>query len=56
MITYGIDEVGRGAWAGPLCGAVVGLSGDTAERLLGLGLKDSKALSPAKRELLSAII
>lgn len=56
MITYGIDEVGRGAWAGPLGGAVVGLSENTAEHLLSLGLKDSKALSIAKREQLSAII
>jgi ribonuclease HII len=47
----GIDEVGRGPWAGPLVvGAVV--LGDCSI----VGLTDSKKLSKAKRELLSALI
>lgn len=44
----GIDEVGRGAWAGPLVAAAVGLGGITIE-----GLTDSKLLSRKKRESLS---
>lgn len=40
----GIDEVGRGAWAGPLCVGAVALGGLTIE-----GLTDSKLLSKKKR-------
>jgi ribonuclease HII len=43
MIIAGIDEVGRGSWAGPLVAAAVIL-----ERHLP-GLRDSKVLSAAKR-------
>lgn len=47
MYVAGYDEVGRGAWAGPLL--VVGVVlGPTQFK----GLKDSKALSKGKRELL----
>ncbi|MFH1226051.1 MAG: ribonuclease HII [bacterium] len=42
----GVDEVGRGAWAGPLVAAAVILP---VEFKL-IGLKDSKQLSPALRE------
>ncbi len=45
----GLDEVGRGAWAGPLVfGAVILPPG---QRIL--GLRDSKAISRAKREQLA---
>ncbi len=46
----GIDEVGRGAWAGPLlvCAARLGKSID--------GLKDSKLLSAKKRETFTEVI
>lgn len=45
-VVIGIDEVGRGSWAGPVTvGAVV--SGD--EHLP--GVRDSKLLSPAEREV-----
>jgi len=44
----GIDEVGRGAWAGPLCVAAVGLGGITID-----GLTDSKKLTKKKRERLA---
>lgn len=44
----GIDEVGRGAWAGPLCVGAVCL-GDVAID----GLTDSKKLTPKKREKLA---
>ncbi|HSX07850.1 MAG TPA: ribonuclease HII [Candidatus Saccharimonadales bacterium] len=46
----GIDEVGRGCWAGPLVAAAVAL----AEPIP--GLKDSKKLSKAQRERLSALV
>lgn len=41
----GIDEVGRGCWAGPLLVVATRLTGD-----LPLGLKDSKVLSKKKRQ------
>lgn len=44
----GVDEVGRGAWAGPLTVAVVV---PPVERRLA-GVRDSKLLSPARREAL----
>lgn len=47
IITVGIDEVGRGCWAGPLL--VVAAKADSE---LPAGLKDSKALSARQRELL----
>jgi ribonuclease HII len=49
--TLGIDEVGRGPWAGPLVVGAV-LLGDTVIE----GLTDSKKLSRTKRELLAAQI
>jgi ribonuclease HII len=42
----GIDEVGRGSWAGPLCVGAVALGGLHID-----GLTDSKLLSKKKREL-----
>jgi ribonuclease HII len=47
----GLDEVGRGAWAGPVCAAAVVLPLDCSNLpdLLG-GVRDSKLLSPAQRE------
>jgi ribonuclease HII len=47
MITVGIDEVGRGCWAGPVVSGAVILS-DMID-----GLKDSKKLSSKKRTDLS---
>lgn len=47
----GIDEVGRGAWAGPLVVGAVVLGNVEIE-----GLADSKQLSSKKREMLSDII
>lgn len=46
----GIDEVGRGCWAGPLVAGAV-LLGEPIE-----GLKDSKKLSKAERERLTGEI
>lgn len=47
-IVAGIDEVGRGAWAGPLSVGVVALTRDALGRLPG-GVRDSKMLSPLAR-------
>lgn len=44
----GIDEAGRGPWAGPVVAAAVILNQDTIPN----GLNDSKKLSEAKRETL----
>jgi len=50
MITVGIDEVGRGCWAGPLVAGAVILKRPIE------GLKDSKKLSKKRREILSGQI
>lgn len=47
MVIVGIDEVGRGCWAGPLVAGAVLL-----EKPI-IGLKDSKKLSKAQREALA---
>jgi ribonuclease HII len=47
MVTIGVDEVGRGCWAGPLVAAAVILPAPLP------GLKDSKLLSKAQREILN---
>jgi ribonuclease HII len=50
-LVAGIDEVGRGALAGPVVAAAVILPNPMDAAWLD-GVKDSKLLSPAKRELL----
>jgi ribonuclease HII len=50
MLTVGIDEVGRGCWAGPVAAAAVILGNNIP------GLKDSKKLSAPQRECLAAEI
>ncbi len=49
-VIVGIDEVGRGCWAGPLVAGAVVLS-DPIE-----GLRDSKKLSKKRREQLAATV
>lgn len=52
-LVAGLDEAGRGAWAGPLVAAAVILpagAGDLLARLA--GVRDSKQLSPGRREVL----
>jgi ribonuclease HII len=53
----GLDEVGRGAWAGPVYAAAVVLPLDRPDlsNLLH-GVRDSKQLSPARREALLPLI
>ncbi len=49
----GLDEAGRGAWAGPVCAAAVVLPPDRPDLLTVLAdVRDSKQLSPAQREAL----
>ena len=50
----GIDEVGRGAWAGPVSvGVVLIVETDTPAPV---GLRDSKLLSPTARERLAPLV
>jgi ribonuclease HII len=48
----GVDEVGRGPWAGPVCAAAVILD----QVNIPVGLNDSKKLTEAKREALFPLI
>jgi ribonuclease HII len=48
----GVDEAGRGPWAGPVCAAAVILN----ESNIPTGLNDSKKLTEAKREALFPLI
>jgi ribonuclease HII len=55
----GIDEAGRGAWAGPVIAAAVILPLDdqaVLDQLLTAGVNDSKTLSACKRERLAELI
>lgn len=60
-LVCGIDEVGRGPWAGPVVAAAVilGVDYDAMRRLPDVlldGLDDSKRLSPARREKLYGVL
>ena len=48
----GIDEVGRGAWAGPVTVGAVVLDPERPPE----GVRDSKLLSPARREVVAAAV
>ncbi|MEM8639819.1 MAG: ribonuclease HII [Cyanobacteria bacterium P01_G01_bin.54] len=49
MPISGVDEVGRGAWFGPVVAAAVLLTPAQEHQLLALGVRDSKQLSPQRR-------
>ncbi len=51
-LKMGIDEAGRGSLIGPMIVAAVILDPKGEERLKELGVKDSKMLTPRKREML----
>lgn len=51
-LVAGIDEAGRGPWAGPVVAAAVVLDPETLPQTLGLALDDSKKLSTRRREAL----
>lgn len=46
----GIDEAGRGAWAGPVCAAAVVLPIDPSLTQTLKGVRDSKLMAPLERE------
>ncbi len=48
-VVAGIDEAGRGPWAGPVVAAAVVLDPDRLPAALAEGIDDSKALGPARR-------
>lgn len=50
VLLCGIDEAGRGPVLGPLVMAAVMLEEQESDRLKELGVKDSKILTPARRE------
>ncbi len=52
----GLDEAGRGAWAGPVVAAAAILDLAKVWRLSGVPIDDSKQLSPRQREALFPII
>ena len=51
-VVAGADEAGRGPLAGPVVGAAAVLTERQKEALVKLGLRDSKKISPDKREAL----
>jgi len=53
-VVIGVDEVGRGALAGPVVAGAVALK--RGDSLLGIGIDDSKRLAAKKREGLAKII
>ncbi len=52
MLIAGVDEAGRGCVVGPLVVAGVCVQAEVASLLVELGVKDSKLLTPKKREAL----
>ncbi|MBC7223357.1 MAG: ribonuclease HII [Anaerolineae bacterium] len=56
-LVAGVDEAGRGAWAGPVVAAAVVLPPHRRELVCALeGVQDSKRLTPAQREALFPLI
>ncbi|NET36973.1 MAG: ribonuclease HII [Cyanothece sp. SIO1E1] len=53
QLIAGIDEVGRGALFGPVVAAAVILPGQLWETLMKAGVKDSKQLTPLRRQQLA---
>ncbi|NWG11711.1 ribonuclease HII [Candidatus Bathyarchaeota archaeon] len=56
MLIAGVDDAGRGAVIGPLVIAGVSIEEKDLPRLKELGVKDSKLLSPSRREILAVEI
>ena len=56
ILIAGIDEAGRGAVMGPMVIAGVSMTAKDENRLRKAGVKDSKLLTPARRENLSKLI
>jgi len=56
MLISGVDEAGRGPVIGPLVIAGVSIDENDLPKLVDLGVKDSKRLSPQRRETLATQI
>jgi len=56
MLVAGVDDAGRGSVIGPLVIAGVLVDSEDLPKLVQLGVKDSKLLSPSRREALAAEI
>jgi ribonuclease HII len=56
MLVAGVDDAGRGCVIGPLIIAGVLMKEENIQKLVQLGVKDSKCLSPRKRETLAVEI
>ena len=56
MLISGVDEAGRGSVIGPLVIAGVSIEKNDLLKLVDLGVKDSKLLSPQRRETLATKI
>ena len=56
MLIAGVDEAGRGCVIGPMAIAGVLVDEGGLEKLLRLGVRDSKTLSPARRKELAILI
>ena len=52
----GVDEVGRGSLFGPVVAAAIAVPMSSPAELISLGVKDSKKLSPVKRQKLFPLI
>ena len=52
----GIDEAGRGAWAGPVFAAVVVLSDNDSNSMFFGNVRDSKQMTPAQRDKWRSLI
>lgn len=55
-VVAGVDEAGRGPWAGPVVAGAVILDAETLNPALRFGLDDSKKLSPARRNELFELL
>ena len=56
MLIGGVDDAGRGAVIGPLVVAGILVDEESLKRIESLGVKDSKALTPRRREYLAVEI
>ena len=56
MLVAGLDEAGRGCVIGPMAVAGVLFDQDSLARLVEIGVRDSKVLSPSRREELAVKI
>jgi ribonuclease HII len=56
MLIAGVDDAGRGSAIGPLVIAGVSMKKEDLPNLVALGVRDSKALTPHRREVLAVEI